>query len=176
MKKIILLSTVFGLLIATACKKEGCTDKTAINYDSKATKDNNTCTYEPAPVDIRDPYVNKQYTIIDSVFNNSGTFQHVVQRLDGFNKSSNSDQVESYNKIGDLNATSGAGPSGSKYFFKLQANGSFVFPAQTLAGNVNQIFINQIFTGSGAFGGDLITYTITSSGTNGYKIKGSGTK
>lgn len=33
----------------TSCKKEGCTDAIAINYDSKAQKDNGTCVYPEFP-------------------------------------------------------------------------------------------------------------------------------
>lgn len=33
-----------------SCKKEGCTDETATNYDSKAKKDDGSCEYEVAPV------------------------------------------------------------------------------------------------------------------------------
>ena len=32
---------------ATSCKKEGCTDDTANNFDAEAKKDNGTCTYDP---------------------------------------------------------------------------------------------------------------------------------
>lgn len=37
-----LLAGAFGMV---SCKKEGCTDPNANNYDSKAKKSNNTCTY-----------------------------------------------------------------------------------------------------------------------------------
>ena len=33
------------LFVASSCKKEGCTDDTALNYDAKAKKDNNSCEY-----------------------------------------------------------------------------------------------------------------------------------
>lgn len=56
MKTIKLLSIlvlVSGIAFLTSCsKKEGCTDPTAINYDSDAKKDNGSCEYEdddPAP-------------------------------------------------------------------------------------------------------------------------------
>lgn len=46
MTKITLLA-ILGLSIGLAsCKKEGCTDPTAVNYDEKAKKDDNSCIYE----------------------------------------------------------------------------------------------------------------------------------
>jgi hypothetical protein len=45
MRKIILVSIV-GLTFVFGCKKkEGCTDSTALNYDSNAEKDDHTCNY-----------------------------------------------------------------------------------------------------------------------------------
>jgi len=48
------MKNVFTLLFSTlliaitfSCKKEGCTDETANNYDAEAKKDNGTCTYDP---------------------------------------------------------------------------------------------------------------------------------
>lgn len=47
MKKIIYLSLASALMLSTlnACKKEGCTDSFATNYDEKADSDNGTCKY-----------------------------------------------------------------------------------------------------------------------------------
>jgi len=48
MKKTILtvmLITV-GTMTLSSCRKEGCTDKTAVNYSSDAKKDDGTCNYE----------------------------------------------------------------------------------------------------------------------------------
>jgi uncharacterized iron-regulated protein len=42
---IILASAVVALVGFNSCKKEGCTDSTAINYDKKAKKDNGSCEY-----------------------------------------------------------------------------------------------------------------------------------
>ncbi|MCG8577738.1 MAG: hypothetical protein MI810_22850 [Flavobacteriales bacterium] len=45
--------TLFALLVGTAlasCKKEGCTDSDATNYDEKAKTDDATCTYEGSAV------------------------------------------------------------------------------------------------------------------------------
>lgn len=48
MRKIVYFTFVSAALISTSCKKkEGCTDPTALNYDSKAKKDNGTCEYGP---------------------------------------------------------------------------------------------------------------------------------
>jgi hypothetical protein len=44
MKNVLILGFVAMSLFA--CKKEGCTDSIATNYDSKAKKSNNSCTYE----------------------------------------------------------------------------------------------------------------------------------
>jgi hypothetical protein len=49
MKKVILKCGTVALLTATvltSCKKSGCTDKDATNYDEKAKKDDATCTFE----------------------------------------------------------------------------------------------------------------------------------
>lgn len=49
MKKIIYFTFISTVLLSTSCKKkEGCTDPTALNYDSKAKKDNGTCEYGPS--------------------------------------------------------------------------------------------------------------------------------
>lgn len=38
--------TILGILLFTNCGKKGCTDKDAVNYDSKAKKNDGTCKYE----------------------------------------------------------------------------------------------------------------------------------
>lgn len=45
--QLIVLVAMVGLTLATftSCKKEGCNDPNANNYDSKAKKDDGTCTY-----------------------------------------------------------------------------------------------------------------------------------
>ncbi|MFK8036832.1 MAG: DUF4856 domain-containing protein [Crocinitomicaceae bacterium] len=42
------IALAFGALsiVATSCRKEGCTDETAINYSEEAKKDDGSCTYE----------------------------------------------------------------------------------------------------------------------------------
>lgn len=49
MKKAILFSMVclgLSVFISSCAKKEGCTDASALNYDSSAEKDNGTCSYK----------------------------------------------------------------------------------------------------------------------------------
>ncbi len=46
-KKMNRLLTIFGLLLLISCKKEGCTDDTALNFNSKANKDDGSCLYGP---------------------------------------------------------------------------------------------------------------------------------
>src|SRR5690554_7067232 len=40
-----LLLSLSAFVLLFSCKREGCTDQTAINYDSKANKENFTCIY-----------------------------------------------------------------------------------------------------------------------------------
>lgn len=60
-------ASLFMMLIGstlpfTSCKKEGCTDSAATNYDSEAKKDDQSCTYPPVvTVCIEDEY-NGTYT------------------------------------------------------------------------------------------------------------------
>lgn len=49
MTRFILFSTlIVGLASITSCKKSGCTDPSATNFDSKAKKNDGSCTYGPA--------------------------------------------------------------------------------------------------------------------------------
>ena len=62
--KIYLAALVFGVSLAS-CKKEGCTDNKAENYDSKAKKDCNCCTYKaPAVYEGRAVFWFKSYTAV----------------------------------------------------------------------------------------------------------------
>jgi hypothetical protein len=50
MKNAILLTTSIIGLMLISCKKEGCIDIDATNYDANAKKDNGTCTFEGSNV------------------------------------------------------------------------------------------------------------------------------
>jgi hypothetical protein len=46
MKKTLFLLAIASMVVATtSCKKKGCTDQTALNYNEKAKKDDGSCTY-----------------------------------------------------------------------------------------------------------------------------------
>ena len=69
MKNNVLLLLSLALFTVASCKKEGCTDPNAINYDADAKKDDGTCTYltaSPTLIDC-DAYNTSgaQYTLVD---------------------------------------------------------------------------------------------------------------
>jgi hypothetical protein len=66
---IILLSVV-----SVSCKKEGCTDIAATNYNAEAKKDDGSCTYPNPTPDPRAPYLGT-YTCLDSM-DLLGSFDH----------------------------------------------------------------------------------------------------
>lgn len=70
----ILLLTSVMLVYASSCrKKEGCTDPTALNYDSKAKKDDGSCKYPTTPatqepnIHIHSPVEHAEYHLGDTV-------------------------------------------------------------------------------------------------------------
>lgn len=75
MKHIHILMIVGSFAVAglTSCKKEGCTDKTANNYNSKAKKDDGTCTYDYA--------VPSNYQFTDANGNSTVSYAGQTDRL-----------------------------------------------------------------------------------------------
>lgn len=77
MKKLTLLFLPLTILFAIAsCKKEGCTDPKAVNYDAEAKKDDGTCV-QPKPDErlaVKGYYITKDSTFADGEFNGNNTY------------------------------------------------------------------------------------------------------
>lgn len=71
---LILMTAVVSL---TACKKEGCTDENALNYNSSAKKDDGSCTYEDLPLYT----VPTSYNFTDASGNNTVVYSGQTERL-----------------------------------------------------------------------------------------------
>jgi hypothetical protein len=79
-KSIIILAALIGTT-AISCKKEGCTDSTANNYNSKAKKDDGSCTYDNnvVPVTYTIP---STFVFTDANGNSTVSFTGQTNRLD----------------------------------------------------------------------------------------------
>lgn len=80
MKKLLIIAIGGGLFFATSCKKEGCTDSTATNYNDNAKKDDGSCVY-PIPVDTSYE-IPATYTFKDANGNSTVSFKGQKERLD----------------------------------------------------------------------------------------------
>ncbi len=121
MKNIFYLIVV--LFIGISCKKEGCIDSTASNYDADAKKDDGSCIY-PDPYDARDKYAGS-YNVIDSTFL-GGPFYEVKS----YALSITLDPIYSDRLFFD-NLFDGTDP----YYFTIDTNdGSFILPSQQVSG------------------------------------------
>ncbi len=130
---------VFSFLIVTivSCKKEGCIDPLATNFNAEAKKDDGTCIY-PEP-DARDPYLGN-YWVTDSLF-----------LFGDFNS------IETYT----LSVTTGGTISDTIYlnnlwndganYFAVMAGANFSIPSQVVSGPYSA-------SGNGNFAGNVITY------------------
>ena len=78
MKKILLFSFL-GLLAVTSCKKKGCTDPAANNYNADAGKDDGSCTYDPVGPTYNVPTT---YEFTDANGNNTVSYGGQTARLD----------------------------------------------------------------------------------------------
>ncbi|MFT4679373.1 MAG: hypothetical protein ACI9HG_001482, partial [Flavobacteriales bacterium] len=56
-KNITAIALLALITVATSCNREGCTDESALNFDSKAKTDDGSCTYENAALNVPSEYV-----------------------------------------------------------------------------------------------------------------------
>lgn len=71
-------------LTLTSCKKKGCIDATATNYNSKANKDDGSCIYplaEPTPLVITVPFTAKVDGVEFVETTLTGTYSSTTQRI-----------------------------------------------------------------------------------------------
>ena len=124
--KLLLISTI--LLTAMACKKEGCTDPIAINYDNKADKNDNSCEYKKTT----DELITEACTDFDNVFiietPNKGTLQMTFGTETGYRIMAGGFGTELSSQWFDA--------SGNKY------DSGMTLPLPILVGE-NKFFINE---------------------------------
>ena len=72
--KLLLICAILATF--ASCAKKGCTDPTALNYDSDATKDDGNCEYAPALV------VPDDYVFTDADGNNTVSYSGQTARMD----------------------------------------------------------------------------------------------
>ncbi|MGK0277479.1 MAG: hypothetical protein ACI9RU_000232 [Litorivivens sp.] len=74
-KNITAIALLALITVATSCNREGCTDESALNFDSKAKTDDGSCTYENAALNVPSEYV-----FTDSQGNTTVSFKGQTQR------------------------------------------------------------------------------------------------
>ena len=77
-KKLIIGLGLLMAMSAVACKKEGCTDPTAANYNDKAKKDDGSCTFAESEPAYTTP---SSYVFADASGNSTVAFQGQTDRL-----------------------------------------------------------------------------------------------
>jgi hypothetical protein len=78
MNKVLVILTVASLAVLPSCKKKGCMDATATNFDSEAEKDDGSCEYAPV-VTYNTP---DTYVFTDANGNNTVSFGGQTARMD----------------------------------------------------------------------------------------------
>lgn len=133
----ILLAGIILVGLSTSCKKEGCTDSEAINYNAEAKKDDGSCIL-PEP-DSRDPYVGN-YLVVDTLYTFGSFYETVTYTLQVTTGGTSADTIYLNNLWND----------GSNYFALMTGN-NFSIPSQQVSGP-------YYASGSGNFTSDVITY------------------
>ena len=151
LNKILLIGIILASL-STSCKKEGCTNPEATNYNAEANEDDGSCIL-PEP-DPRDPYLGN-YLVTDSLHLFGSFSETVTYTLQITTGGTSADTIYLNNLWND----------GSSYFAVITGS-NFSIPSQLVSGP-------YYATGSGNFTNDVITYE-----TSGdvYLNKGSGPK
>ncbi|UKN01970.1 hypothetical protein K6119_00380 [Paracrocinitomix mangrovi] len=135
MKSILAILSISLLMIS--CKKEGCTDTTALNYNAEADVDDGTCVY-PEP-DPREPYLGN-YWVTDSTWIFGSFSEENVYTLQVTTGGTASDTIYLNNLWNDGVA-----------YFAIMAGTNFSIPSQQVSGP-------YYAEGSGNFTNDVITY------------------
>ncbi|PCH92307.1 MAG: hypothetical protein COB85_08340 [Bacteroidetes bacterium] len=78
MNKLALLLCLLFIVIVSSCKKEGCTDESAINYDIVANKDDGSCEY---CIPAEEGRGSLTFYLIDDIFN-SQYYNEQILRID----------------------------------------------------------------------------------------------
>jgi len=155
MKTQILISVaLITMLVIKSCKKEGCTDPAATNYDSKAKKNDGSCIYPDPDPDPREPYLGN-YLVTDSMWLSGSFYQVETYTLQVTTGGTVSDTIYLNNLWND-----GAG------YIAIMAGSNFSIPSQQVSGP-------YYASGNGNFNNNVITYQ-----TSGdvYLNKGTGPK
>lgn len=146
MKKI-LVSILFCSVALMSCKREGCTDETAMNYDEKAKVEDLSCTY------YGDPYIGT-YVVEDSLYQPMySSITTVYQKITIVGSDESTLYLPNYQGTDDE--------------LYLEMSGStFTIPAQEISGGLT-------ISGSGFFRNDSLFYVIAG---DDYDNRGSGGK
>jgi len=122
MKKSVLLLSVVGLFALGSCKKKGCTDPTAVNYDSEAEKDDGSC---------EDLQVPSTYVFTDADGNSTVSYGGQTARMDMLS------EMTSYLK--SANTSGGSNQLDAATLLAMYDNSYTGWSDQSLVGNGKQL-------------------------------------